>query len=194
MRPGIVLVVVHLKTESEGGKQRVLEVRVTVESLRAVAEVVIDFSQEIAFAERLTETAAQICKRRAGQTDRRKPILLGALTVKKEEQLVLDDGSAHVSPELLALKRIVVPAGCVGFETVVANESERLAVKTVSPGLGGHVDRARRGQILGKVERRLAQLELVNRAGRDVGCCRTHGLVADINAVHVDAGGSAETT
>src|SRR5450432_2349938 len=101
MYPGVVLVVVHLETESESGEQRVREVRVTVKRLGAVAEVIIDFGQEIAFAERLAEAAAQTREGGAGQTDRRKPILLGALTIGEEEQLVLDDGSAHVATELL---------------------------------------------------------------------------------------------
>src|ERR1700678_1825695 len=142
VRPGIVLVVIHLETESESCKQRVREVGVTVESLRAVAEVVIDFAQKVAFAERLAEAAAQTCERGAGQTDRCKAILLGALTVGEEEQLVFDDGSAHVATELLALEWIVIAAGCVGCEAVVANEAERLAVEVISSGLGGHVDRA----------------------------------------------------
>src|ERR1035437_5798015 len=108
MYPGVVLVVVHLETESESGKQRVREVSVTVERLGAVAEVVIDFAQEVAFAEGLAEAAAQTRERGAGQTDRRKPILLGALTVGEEEQFVLDDRPAHAATELLALEWIIV--------------------------------------------------------------------------------------
>src|SRR5580692_4758622 len=141
MYPGVILVVVHLETESESGIQRVREVSVTVKRLGAVAEVVIDFAQEVAFAERLAEAAAQTCERGAGQTDRRKPILLSALTVGEEEQLVLDDRPAHAATELLTLEWIVMAARCVGCEAVIADETERFAVKGVRARLRGDVHR-----------------------------------------------------
>src|SRR5450755_4390699 len=129
MYPCVILVVVHLETKSESGIQRVREVGVTVKRLGAVAEVVIDFAQEVAFAERLGEAPAQTRKRRTGQADCRKPILLGALTVGEEEQLVLDHRPAHAATELLALEWIIMAGGRVGCEAVVADETECLTVK-----------------------------------------------------------------
>lgn len=49
------------------------------------------------------------------------------------------------------------------------------------------------GQVVGEIERRLTELEFVDGAGRDIRGGVTYGLVADVNAVHIDAGGSAET-
>src|ERR1700724_4309104 len=55
-----------------------------------------------------------------------------------------------------------------------------------------HVHGARCGQLGGKIEARLAELKLLDTAGRDVGCGGTKSLVRNVDAVHLDAGGTAE--
>ena len=58
----------------------------------------------------------------------------------------------------------------------------------------GHVHRARRSQIVGKIQLGLADLELRDRAGRYVLGCGSNGLIADVDAINFDARAASETS
>src|SRR6202011_3595380 len=88
-----ILIFVEGVSIPESSGQRVLEVVVSVESPGVMRETVVYFPQKFVVAERHADTPVEHVKRSRKQ-DRGKRILLGALTVHEEEQLVLDDGSA----------------------------------------------------------------------------------------------------
>ena len=64
----------------------------------------------------------------------------------------------------------------------------------IRTGFGRDVNCAGRSQVLRKIERGLAELKFINRAGGNVGSCRTHSFIADIHAIDVDARGASETS
>ncbi len=75
---------------------------------------------------------------------------------------------------------------------MVAEEVEGFAVQRVRAGLRGDVYRSGRSHILREIQGGLADLEFVDRAGRNVRGGRAHSLVADVHAIHVDARRAAE--
>src|SRR3989442_1753894 len=64
---------------------------------------------------------------------------------------------------------------------------------SVGPRACGHVHCAGCGQLGGKVQARLAELELLDAAWGDVRCGRAEYLVGNVDAVHFDSSGATET-
>ena len=62
----------------------------------------------------------------------------------------------------------------------------------VGSGAGGDVHRAGRSELVRKIERGLADLKFVDRAGRNIFGGGADGFVADVHAVHFDARGASE--
>src|ERR1700692_4814729 len=77
---------------------------------------------------------------------------------------------------------------------VVAEDTERFAVEVVGSAFRDHVDRAGRSPFIGKIEVRLGDREFLNRTGRNVERGGADRLVGDVDAVHFNAGGAAEST
>ena len=72
--------------------------------------------------------------------------------------------------------------------------SKQLAVKIVSTRLGDHVDRARRSQSGRWRQQRLLDSDLLDGTHRNIhgGCA--HGLVSDVESIHLHPGGAAIAT
>ena len=187
-----VLVVIHGETESEGGQQGVLEIRIAVEGFGAVREVVVHLTNQVVLDEGLAETLAIAGKRRSAQYYRGKRSLLGAFPIAEEEQLVLDNRSAQAGPVLVALGVKILSSSRSGSHGMIAEESKRFAMKRVGPRTSGHVDRTRRREILRQIQRGLRDLEFIDCARRNVRRGSAHGLVADVDAVHVNTRGPSE--
>ncbi len=94
---GDVTVVVNRITQSKRRIQRVLEIRISIERLGSITKVVVDLPDQVVFTEWLTKPGSETFKRRTGQNYWRERVLLGALAVTEEEQLVLDDRTAQTS-------------------------------------------------------------------------------------------------
>src|SRR5215831_3969265 len=164
---GDVLIVINGETEPECREQRVLEIRISVKRFRAIAEVVIDFADQIVLDKGLAEPSAIAGKRSSVQHDRSKGRLLGTFSIAEEEQLILDDGAAEARSVLGALHVEILSAQGSCIQGVIPEKSERLAMQIIGSGAGGHVDRTGRSQVLRKIERGLAELKLFDRACRN---------------------------
>ena len=57
----------------------------------------------------------------------------------------------------------------------------------IGPRVRGHIDRAGGSQVLRQVQGRLAELELGNRACRNVRGRRADSLIADVDTIHIDS-------
>src|ERR1035438_341364 len=119
-------------------------------------------------------------------------VLTGALTVREEEQLVFDDRSAESAAILAAREGTRCPRK-LRRERAITEHTESLAVVGVGSGLGGDVNRTGGSQLRGHVQAGLADLELLDCAGRDVGSRRADRLVGNINTIDFDASRPAET-
>jgi len=80
-----------------------------------------------------------------------------------KKQLVLDHRPAKAAAELGALERCLEAGGHgqIRGRGAVTEKIKRLAVEGIGPRASGHVDRAGRGQVVGKVQRGPAELELL---------------------------------
>src|SRR5580704_1338029 len=128
-------------------------------------------------------------------------MLQSALAIREEKQFVFQDRAANVGAFLVTLvggrelrsrcsvhrRRQRSAAG-----SVVAEQAECFAVERVGARLGGYVDRTGRSEIVGEIQARLRQREFLNRAGRNVFRGGADRLIADIDAVNADAGGTAK--
>src|SRR2546423_1133136 len=100
---GNVLVVIYGEPEPERCQQRILAIRIPVECLRAITEVVVHLADEIVLYERLAKTYPDPGKGRSTQHDRGERSLLGPFAIAKEEELVFDHRSTQASAILIAL-------------------------------------------------------------------------------------------
>src|SRR6185312_1257865 len=129
------------------------------------------------------------CTERAGCRYRGYPrgVLLDALGVSKEEQLVLQNRSAYAATELVTLKlRIGAILRPREKRPVILKLTEELTVKCVRAGVRRDQDLARRSNFARDVLSRPVQLELVNGALRHVEDRRADGLVRDVLTIKED--------
>src|SRR5215469_635787 len=93
-----------------------------------------------------------------------------AFSVQEIEQLILHNRSTQARAKLRALKGLREPwRGRQGRgQRTVPEKLEGFAVKRVGPRTRGHVHRARCSQLRGKIQARLAQLELLDAARGNV--------------------------
>ena len=99
MVASVVLVGVHREPKSKGRRKQVREIRIAVEQTGILAQLIIDFAQQVGFPERLVEGAGERIQRCAHgyRSDR---ILFRALSIHEEEQLIFNHGSAKATAEL----------------------------------------------------------------------------------------------
>src|ERR1700720_1390161 len=92
--------------------------------------------------------------------------------IEKVEESVLEDRPSHAPTVLGALKRFRESRWRRqgSSQRAVTEEFESFAMNSIGPRTRGHIDRARGGQFGGKVQARLAELELLDRARRNVRC------------------------
>src|SRR5579864_915316 len=117
-------------------------------------------------------------------------MLQSVLTINKEEQLVFQDRSAHVSTILAALEG-GTRRKCSGL-TAVAEKAKTLSVKIVRAGLRGHVHRAGRGEVIRKIQAGLCELKFGDRAGRNACGGRRIVFIAHVHSIHCDSRAAAE--
>src|SRR5262249_15426020 len=150
-----------------------------VKGARAMTEIIVGLGQDVIFPERLAEAGADAGIGSSRQNHGSLRVLLGALAIQEEKQLVLDDRPAKASAELVTLEgQILSPGGRRG-KRMVANKVKRFAMEGVGAGACGYIDRPRGGQVLGEIQRGLTELKFVNRTGRYVCGRGTHGFIAD---------------
>src|ERR1700678_1735274 len=77
---------------------------------------------------------------------------------------------------------------------MVAESLISLTVQSVGPGTGGNVHRAGGREFGGEIQHGFANLEFLNRAGGNILGGGADGLVADVQAIHFNARGTAKTT
>ena len=115
-------------------------------------------------------------------------LLVGALEVGKEKQLVTLDGSPKPIPDLVAVERLALGVKAqAGSHILIAVIVEAAAMKLVGPATGDDADGPRGRQRGGKVEGGLGKLEFLDRVGGDVGHRHSYSLVRNINAVELNA-------
>src|SRR5262249_14365297 len=138
-------------------------------------------------AKRRQKTSRKLTERSC-HDNRQESVLLHALPIEEEEQLVLDDWATDSTSEIVAL----VVAGQIAWERrgpgIAPTEVvERLAMKIIRARTGGDVDRAGRGQLSGQIKIRTADIEFLDGTQSDVlrGCA--YVLVADVQAIEFDS-------
>src|SRR5215469_8441438 len=114
-------------------------------------------------------------------------MLAGKLRIHEEEQLILDNGAAHIAAELRALEGHRYRARQCSSNRTVAESTIRLAVNGVRPGFRDDVYCAGGGQFVGKIEVGLRHLEFGNGAGGDVGRSCSDRFIADVHAIYFDS-------
>src|SRR3984957_13322776 len=118
-------------------------------------------------------------------------MLQSVLTINKEEQLVFQDGAAHVAAVLAALelrirrKRSRLPA--------VAEKTETFSVKIIRAGLRGYVHRAGRGKVVREIQAGLSELKFGDRTGRNACGSGAHVFIANVHSIHRDSRAAAES-
>src|SRR5690348_1875775 len=146
---GDVLVVIDGIPKTESRRQQVGEIIESVKQVCALRKLVIRFADYVGLAEGLRERTRRGVQRSTNR-NRGGGVLLRSLRVEEEEQFVLDQRAAEASTKLRALEwrfesRRHREVGC---HRAVAEEAETFAVEGVGPRSRGHVDRARRTQVL----------------------------------------------
>ena len=122
-------------------------------------------------------------------------ILLNPFYIGKEEQLVLDDRTANIAAELIALKRQVCAAGGSGKPgTVVLEVVKQLPVKRVRTGARSNQYLSRGRYLTGHVLSRTIELEFIDRPGRRVEDRRADRFIGNVLTVQQNAGGAAGDT
>src|SRR6185369_13662273 len=122
-------------------------------------------------------------------------VLPEILSRQEVEQLVFLPCAADIAAKEFARVGVVLTtrhgssAGCF-----ISKISKQLAVKIVSTRLGDHVDRARGSQSGRWRQQRLLHSDLLDGTHRNIhgGCA--HGLVSDVESIHLHAGGAAIAT
>src|SRR5208283_283241 len=209
--PRVVLVLVHLEAgRKECSVHLVLEIVVTGEQTGCLGQFVIQPAHQFGFFEWSLEGSG-VRSEWGHFSDWCGKVLQGALAISKEEQFIFDDRAAEAGALLIALIGrwdCRAFSGCLIIRRIcgirrrrqsrcfraVAEGSVGFAVEGVGSGLGSNVYRTRRSQIVGKVEGGLRQRKLLNAAGRNIFSGGTDGLVADVDAVYVDAGSASEAS
>src|ERR1700674_2226274 len=122
-------------------------------------------------------------------------MLQSALPIQQEKEFVLDYRPTHPSAVLGALEGLFKPgrSGQRGSHGTIAEQTESFAMNSVGTRTRGHIDRAGSRQLRGKVQARLAKLEFLDAACRNVRSGRAEYLVRDVDAIHFDPSGTAET-
>ena len=151
----------------------------------------IQTADELVVEERGVEAAGESGKG-SSQHDAGLQVLSSTLPAPVEEEFVIENGPAHAQAILFAVKRHWVRAQLCGY-LVAAPVKEPLPVKVSRPRPRNHVDRARGGQLGGKVEGGLADLKFLDCAQGDVLCRGADSFVADIETIHLDARSASET-
>src|SRR5580698_337453 len=119
-------------------------------------------------------------------------VLLNALGVGEEEELVLNYGAADRAAELVALEgRVHGVLGTGEAGAVVLEVIEERTVDGVGAAAGGDEDLAGGSDVTGDVLCGTVELELVDGALRDVEDCRADGLVGDVLTIEKNSGGTA---
>jgi len=122
-------------------------------------------------------------------------VLLEPFGVDKEKELVLDDCAADPAAELVALKLRIDRARKIREpNAVIAEQVEGLTMKLVRAGTSSQVNGARAGDLGRDIERRAADAEFLDGTQCDVLRGSAYRLVANVKAVHFDAGGTAEVS
>src|SRR5262249_46041821 len=119
-------------------------------------------------------------------------VLPGTFPFNVPEEAILDDVTAQSSAEVLALEgRVIPPRGSIQTPVrgvrLIAEEAEAGAMNLVAASAGDDVDRAARSQVGARIERRTADLELLDRLVGDVRRSGAYRLVGDVHAVDLDA-------
>src|ERR1700758_3533662 len=118
-------------------------------------------------------------------------MLQSVFTINKEEQLVFQDGSAHVAAVLAALElRIRRKAGSL---RAVAKKSKTLSVKIVRAGFCGHVHRAGRSEVVRKIQAGLCELKFGDRTRRNACGGGANVFIANVHSIHRDSRAAAES-
>ena len=187
----IVLVAIAGEAVAVGCVVEVILVGDAGKHMYAFGGVIVRARGIVVVAERSTIVSA-ICTERRGHLVEVVRILLDALGGAEEEQLVLENRRSKAAAHLVALEGKIRPAGCVGGTgTLVAEESEALAMELICARVGADGNGAGTGQFARNVERGAADLELFDRALAHVQRGRADGLVGDVLAIEHDAGGTA---
>ena len=118
-------------------------------------------------------------------------MLQSVLTINKEEQLVFQDGAAHVAAVLAALESSTRrERSCL---CAVAEEAETLPVQIVGAGLRGDIHRAGRGEVVRKIQTGLSELKFGDRTGRNTCGSGADVFIADVHSIHRNSRAAAES-
>src|SRR5713226_7268493 len=147
MRRSVVLVGEHLVIVPKVGRRLVPVVSEAVEGVNVLAHLPVQFARGRGIAERREEASRKLVEG-SRHDDGLECVLLHSLGVDEEEQLVLDNWTAHTAAKIVPL----VVAGLApwkGSSTgIPATEIiEGLAVQRVGARPRGHVNGARRGKL-----------------------------------------------
>src|SRR5579872_5729057 len=192
---GNVFVVVQRVPIAESGAQEVLEIREAKERAHVLGDLVVQTAQSVAFMERIGKGARER-RERSRYWHRHRGMLNGSLAINEEKQLVLDDRSTEIATVLATLEGRGESYRCRQRrrKRAIAECAEGIAVEGIASRFRGHVYSARRSQLRGHIQTRLANLKFLNGAGRDIGGGGTYGFVRDVDAVNLDACGASETS
>src|SRR5579872_241600 len=146
-------------------------------------------TSDAAFAmEGRLEAARQALKRRCYH-HRVGTGLQRAFAIHEIEQFVFDHRATEAPAVLAALKwQALAPREIRKTCRLITERAESLAMDGVRASARGKINGARRRQFGGKIERRPADVELLNRAHRNVLCSRSYRFVADVQAVNFNSG------
>src|ERR1700744_5649549 len=107
-------------------------------------------------------------------------MLQNPLCAAEEEEFVLENVAAHVAAKLVALERRLHSIHTGEAYVVILKVIESIPVERVGAGARGNEHLARRGHFTRYVLRGTVQLELVDRAFRQIEDCRAHRLVRNV--------------
>src|SRR5262245_12705952 len=116
-----------------------------VEHVVVIVDSPIQLADSLRVAEGRIEAAIKRCKRTL-VGDRGELVLLQALGIQKEEELVPDDWPTQVAAEIVALE-----SAHVRGNILVAKQIEAFTMPLVASRPGDHIDRARGSQLRGQV-------------------------------------------
>src|SRR4030095_7182066 len=167
--------------EAKASDAEVVVVTVAIERLEVLRNVVVGARASQSFVERDGEGSVELWEGRNG--GELLAVLVVVFVFGVPEPFVFDEVPSCAPAELLAVEgrflgcRFGLVRPYVGGETLVAEESEPGTVNGVASAAVDDVDRAARSQVGAGVERRAADLKLLNCLVGDVGRGGTHPLV-----------------